>query len=179
LDIPQTERIDIAAVEALYQQHAAGIHAFLRGVLKDADLAAEVLQSTFARAIERAHTARPENIRGWLYRVALNEALAVRRRQKTHDRSLRCLGGGAVREQETPEDSACRQETAATVRRALERLPAEQRQVVRMRIYDEMTFAAIAEDLKLPLGTILTRMRLALKKLALHLPTEAKNPKDQ
>jgi RNA polymerase sigma-70 factor (ECF subfamily) len=175
LDIPQTERIDAAAVEALYRQHAAGIHAFLRGVLRDADLATEVLQSTFTRAIERAHTARTESIRGWLYRVALNEALAVRRRQKTHDRSLRRLGGAAAREQETPEDSACRQETTATVRQALERLSEEQRQVVRMRIYDEMTFAAIAETLNLPLGTVLTRMRLALKKLAIHLPGEAKD----
>ena len=51
------------------------------------------------------------------------------------------------------------------VQLALETLPAEQQQIVKLRIYDELTFAAIAEQLGLPLGTVLTRMRLALKKL--------------
>jgi RNA polymerase sigma-70 factor (ECF subfamily) len=41
----------------------------------------------------------------------------------------------------------------------------EERQVVRMRIYEEKTFAAIANELKIPLGTALGRMRTALLKL--------------
>ena len=55
------------------------------------------------------------------------------------------------------------------VKEVLESLPDEQRRVVRMRIYEEKTFAAIAAELNAPLGTVLTRMRLALKKLADHL----------
>jgi RNA polymerase sigma-70 factor (ECF subfamily) len=47
----------------------------------------------------------------------------------------------------------------------LEELPAEQRQVVRMRIYEEKTFAIIAKELKIPIGTALGRMRSALQKL--------------
>jgi len=38
-----------------------------------------------------------------------------------------------------------------------------------MRIYEEKTFAVIAEELSLPLGTVLTRMRLAMQKLHKHL----------
>ncbi|MBL8825420.1 MAG: hypothetical protein JNM18_00445, partial [Planctomycetaceae bacterium] len=56
-------------------------------------------------------------------------------------------------------------ETVVGVRQAIEQLPAEQRQVVRLRIYENRTFAEIATALKLPLGTVLTRMQLALKKL--------------
>jgi RNA polymerase sigma-70 factor (ECF subfamily) len=44
-----------------------------------------------------------------------------------------------------------------------------------MRIYEEKKFAAIAEELGLPLGTVLTRMRLALKKLAASLNPEDSN----
>ncbi len=44
-------------------------------------------------------------------------------------------------------------------------LPADQLQVVQLRIYEEQTFQEIARRLELPLGTVLTRMRLALKKL--------------
>ncbi|MCA9247413.1 MAG: hypothetical protein KDA42_09870, partial [Planctomycetales bacterium] len=51
-------------------------------------------------------------------------------------------------------------------------LPSEQREVVRMRIYEEKKFAEIAAELELPLGTVLTRMRLALKKLEAALGQE-------
>jgi len=66
---------------------------------------------------------------------------------------------------ESSESSASRAEMAARVREALDELPAEQRQVVRMRVYEDKTFARIAEETNTPLGTVLTRMRLALKKL--------------
>ena len=51
----------------------------------------------------------------------------------------------------------------------MERLPVEQRRVIRMRIYEDKTFAVIAEELGAPLGTVLTRMRLALRKLEAEL----------
>ena len=52
------------------------------------------------------------------------------------------------------------------MRAALATLPPEQRQIVQKRIYEEQTFASIAQELELPLGTVLTRMRRALRKLA-------------
>jgi RNA polymerase sigma-70 factor, ECF subfamily len=51
------------------------------------------------------------------------------------------------------------------VRRALMELPSPQQQVVRMRIYEGKTFAVIAQELGIPLGTALGRMRTALQKL--------------
>ena len=51
------------------------------------------------------------------------------------------------------------------LRKALGELPAEQGRVVWARMYEDKTFAQIAEEFGLPLGTVLTRMRLALEKL--------------
>jgi RNA polymerase sigma-70 factor (ECF subfamily) len=62
-----------------------------------------------------------------------------------------------------------RWENVARVKAALDCLPPEQREVVHKRIYEQQTFAAIAEETGAPLGTVLTRMRLALKRLADHL----------
>ena len=59
-----------------------------------------------------------------------------------------------------------RLESVQSVREALEELPPEQRQVVRMRIYEEKTFATIAKELKIPLGTALGRMRAATDQAA-------------
>ena len=62
-----------------------------------------------------------------------------------------------------------RAETIQLVRRAIRELPAEQQQVVRMRIYENKTFAVIAAELGIPLGTALGRMRTALIKLRVKL----------
>jgi RNA polymerase sigma-70 factor (ECF subfamily) len=63
------------------------------------------------------------------------------------------------------EEPLLRLESVELVREALEELPPEQRQVVRMRIYEEKTFAVISKELKIPLGTALARMRSAVMKL--------------
>ena len=54
-------------------------------------------------------------------------------------------------------------------------LPVEQQIVVRMRIDEGKTFAIIASELNVPLGTVLTRMRLAIKKLQAQLKPEDPN----
>ncbi|MGH7127072.1 MAG: RNA polymerase sigma factor, partial [Planctomycetaceae bacterium] len=108
-----------------------------------------------------------ETRKGWLFRVAYNEAMLIRRRRKRQEKSIGQLVDATSRE-DRPENRLVRNETVERVRLALERLPAEQRQVVRMRIYEDKTFAAIAAEIGAPLGTVLTRMRLALKKLEEH-----------
>jgi RNA polymerase sigma factor (sigma-70 family) len=165
LTSPDDSRIDPAVVATLYLDYADDLRAFLVGVLRDRDAAGEALQATFTKAMEAGHTARRETLKGWLFRVAYNEAMAIRRRQKIHTKSLEKLGWHRTREQERPDDNVSRGETISKVRAALDVLSEEQKEVVRLRIYEEMTFAAIAECLDLPLGTVLTRMRLALKKL--------------
>jgi len=57
-----------------------------------------------------------------------------------------------------PEEPLIRGETVEAVREALKQLPEEQRRVVLARIYEEKTFAEIAGEFGLPLGTVLTRM---------------------
>ncbi|MGH7200571.1 MAG: RNA polymerase sigma factor [Planctomycetaceae bacterium] len=160
-------RIDPAVVASLYQEHAKELRAFLIGLLRDGDLAGEALQAAFAKCVEVGHTAREETRKGWLFRVAYNEAMLIRRRRKRQEKSIGQLVDATSRE-DRPENRLVRNETVERVRLALERLPAEQRQVVRMRIYEDKTFAAIAAEIGAPLGTVLTRMRLALKKLEEH-----------
>lgn len=159
-------RMDSAAIKALYDEHVVALRAFLTGVLRSSELASDALQATFATASSVGHTAREQSRKGWLFRVAFNEAMAIRRREKQHGRSLKQLASNPQRDSLRPEEIAIRQETIKQIREALDGLPDEQRRVVRMRIYEEKTFAVIAETLDLPLGTVLTRMRLALGKLA-------------
>ncbi|MBT6155411.1 MAG: RNA polymerase sigma factor [Planctomycetaceae bacterium] len=159
-------RLDPSVVAALYVKHADELRAFLTGVLRDGELAGETLQATFAKAVEQGHTARQDTLKGWLFRVAYNEAMGIRRRQQTQKRAYQKLAWNHDSSSHSPEDAVVRWEQVESVRAALKILPTEQQQVVCMRIYDEKTFQVIADELNLPLGTVLTRMRLALKKLA-------------
>jgi RNA polymerase sigma factor (sigma-70 family) len=159
-----------ARVVSLYESHGEELRRFVLGVVRDPDLTGDVMQATFSKALELGHTARPETLKGWLFRVAFHEALAARRRRLSGDRARRRLadlwrvGSGGDRA-DHPDDGLIRGETIDAVRRALGALPDPQRRVVLARVYDDKTFAQIARESGLPLGTVLTRMRLALNKL--------------
>jgi RNA polymerase sigma-70 factor, ECF subfamily len=156
-------------VALIYQEHGESIRQFLIGVLRDATLADDCLQVTFAKLLQKGHTSHPETRKSWLYTVAYQEAMLARRRGTTTERVLRKVAwrqtASECVQQNEPEQKLLRIEVTQRVQLALERLPAEQRQIVRMRIYEEKTFAEIAAELKIPLGTALGRMRTALIKL--------------
>lgn len=158
-------KADPGVVAALYLEHADGLRCFVRGLLRDNDLAADVTQMTFVKAVQSCHEVRRDSLKAWLYRVAYHEAMAIRRRQDVDQRAKQKLAWQGSDEGDQPEANLARWEQVQAVRQALDTLPDAQRQVVRMRIYEQKKFADIASELDLPLGTVLTRMQLGLKKL--------------
>lgn len=161
------------------------MEAFLIGVLRDRHQASEVVQVVFRKALEflaelEAGEVKAEEItaeellskwqspRGWLFRVGWNEAMLVRRVRARHQELLRKAVWNRDLDrpdQVSPESALVQNETVEAVRKAIGDLPEDQRNVVRSRIYEDKTFAVIAEELGVPLGTVLTRMRLAMQKL--------------
>lgn len=161
----ETGRLEPAAVAALYARHADELRAYLAGLLRDRHLADEVFQAAFAKALVRGHEAGDGAFKAWLFRVAHNEAMDRRRRSAVEGRVVRVSGWWERSGEPSPEQSVGRRETVERVRIAVEQLPVEQREVVRLRIHEDKTFAEIAALTGKPLGTILTRMRLATRKL--------------
>jgi RNA polymerase sigma-70 factor (ECF subfamily) len=163
-------------IAALHAEHAEDLRRFLVGVLKNAAWAEDAFQATFAKAVELGHGARPESLKGWLFTVAYREALQLRRQRCSDEKYQRQRNqepSEISRLSPQPDQRLISQEAIERVREALKGLPAEQREVVRLRIYEDCKFAEIAERLKLPLGTVLSRMQLALKKLRRSLDDES------
>lgn len=158
-------KLDPAEVARLYLEHGDALRRFIMGVLRDAQLTQDVLQVTFTRMVEQGHTTREESRKSWLFRVAYNEALALRRRSATGQRVVRKLAEGTTPATMAADEALLRYERVQAVKSALERLPPAQREIVRLRIYEDKTFAEISRDLGIPLGTALGRMRSALQKL--------------
>ncbi len=161
----EEDKLDAAAIAAAYRQHGEELRRFLVGLLRDVSLANDVLQLAMTKLAESGHQAAPKRRKAWLFRVAYHEAMALRRRQTIDRRAVQRLAWTRPTDHKATEDPLVRAETIEQVRDAIGRLPAAQAQVVRMRIYDNKTFAQIAEELGIPLGTALGRMRSATEKL--------------
>src|SRR6186997_3225770 len=161
----ETETLSPEYVAAMVAAHGQELQRFLLGVLRNAAIADDCLQATFTKLLERGHESRPETRRAWLFKVAFQEAMLAKRKTATGDRVLRKTAWGLKLESESPDGQALRVESVEQVRQAMDALPPEQRKVVWMRIYEEKTFAVIAEELQIPIGTALGRMRTALQKL--------------
>lgn len=164
MDSAELKQLDPQRLSTWYAEHADRLRAFVRGILRDSTLADEVVQTTFAQALAQGAGVRVGAEKAWLFQVAYHESMAIRRREGIHQRSLQKLSL-AKHDSQRPDQACLTSEETHRVRRALDDLPEVQRQVVMARMYEEQTFQEIADQLGIPLGTVLTRMRLALKKL--------------
>ena len=156
-------------------QWEADLKGFLLGVLKKPDLADDAFQKTVIRAIESCQMARVATVRGWLFQIALNEARQFLRQQKRETRHQERLAEKVAGNHPERKANSCTQwmldfgvigeETVQAIQCSLVRLPVEQQEVIRRRIYEGETFARIAEQMQVPLGTVLTWMRRGLMRL--------------
>lgn len=164
-DRPAGSQLDHQTIEQLYADYAQELRSFLLGVLCNLDLATEVLQITFVKAVELGHTAREESIKGWLFRVAFNEAMTLRRRAQVRTKYAESLREQGEAESPPPEVSVLLSESTERVQEAMKTLPADLQRIVTMRMYEDKTFATIAAELNVPLGTVYARLQTAFKKL--------------
>ena len=160
--VPDGAKVDVST---LYVLHFAELRRLVTGVLGDGDLADDALQTAFARSVESGGPDKQESAKAWLFRVAVNEALTVKRRQsreKSHHEKMR---RDSLNWLSWPEDSLARAEVIARVQQVMSQLPPEEQEVLRSRVYDDLKFREISEAMGVPLGTVLTRMRRAMERL--------------
>ena len=153
-------------IGAALARHHDELRAYLIGLLRDRDAADDVLQAVCLKAVREQDKLCTETLRGWLFRVAHHEGIDWRRRQTRESQALKTIAWWNQRSESEPVTRLLHEEQIGRVREAIDALPAEQREIVEERIFKERTFAEIATALDLPLGTVLTRMRLASKRLA-------------
>lgn len=150
--------------EVLYHRYIRSIFGLALRKLRDRQKAEDAAQETFAAIWRSAASYRPE--RGpaapWLYAVARN-AIVDRLRARVEP-------PGEVPDLPTaepgPSDRAEESYTAWRVHRALEELPEREREVLELAYWSELSQSEVAEFLHIPLGTVKTRTRSALSRLA-------------
>jgi len=151
-----------------FEQFAKPLENFLIGILKNGAEANDALQATFVKLMEKGDTIVQESaLKGWLFRVAYNEAMLIKRKDGVKRKHIEKFAWHVSPDVESdqPADRMLDDETQQEIKKALDQLSAAQQEVVRKRIYEGLKFREIAEQLDLPLGTVLARMHSSLKKL--------------
>jgi RNA polymerase sigma-70 factor, ECF subfamily len=155
---------DRGAFELLYRRYARPVFALALRRLGDRGRAEDAVQETFASIWRSARSYRKERGPGapWLYAVARN-AIIDRRRARTEAPSeIPDTPSGEAEPAERVESNW----TAWRVHRALSELPDNERVVLELAYWSGMSQSEIAEFLQIPLGTVKTRTRTALARLA-------------
>ena len=161
---------DRAAISQLIDRHTHRVRDYIRMMVKDNDVADDILQETFIKAvrvIDEGRYADTGKFLSWILRIAHNQVIDHFRSQKNaktvseSDAGYNMLGTLRFAER-TVEDAMISSQIEEDVRRLIDRLPAEQREVVVMRYYSGLSFQEIADQTDVSINTALGRMRYAL-----------------
>ncbi len=167
---------DAEAFGEIVRRWERRIFALSYGMLGREEDARDATQETFIAAFRNLRGFRGEaKVSSWLHRIAVNQCITRQRRAKVRgetaleDEEERDAGAFAAPVNESPANIAESRERTEIVRRAVNALPVELRQVIVMKEFEELTFQEIAEALDLPLSTVKSRLYTALRQLQMRL----------
>lgn len=164
--------------DELYRRHQADLTRYLFRRVGNREVAEDAVQATFMRVLQKHGQFDAEKkFRPWLYRIAHNQAIDLKRRSKRHDEAARLdassvEGDSSSSWSETlpsrepdPSSTTENAETAQNVRNAIAQLPEGLRQILDLIYFQGMRYYEAAENLQLPTATLKSRLNSALRQL--------------
>ena len=161
------------AFDILLNRYKDRLYAYIYYTVRNEELAGDIFQETFTKAIVTIQQGRyNENGKfpAWLTRIAHNLIIDCFRQEKQEnlvscDEEERNLLNNIRLSEGTVESEIVNHQILSDVRRLIKHLPDEQREVVHMRFYQDLSFKEIAEMTGVSINTSLGRMRYAILNL--------------
>lgn len=158
------------AFDTLLSRYQDKLYSYINFVVRNRDLANDIFQDTFVKAIvtlQKGSYSGSGKFGAWLTRIAHNLIIDYFRQDKnentvSNDAQEYDLLNNASLVESNIEDSMINEQTLADVRRLVDALPDNQREVVIMRYYQDLSFKEIADITGVSINTALGRMRYAL-----------------
>ena len=174
--IEQAQNGDRNAFSELVRVHAQGVMNVTYRMCGDVQTSEDAAQEAFIRAWQNLSSYRPQtSLRNWLYRIAVNAATDMLRKEKRimpDDISDLHLADGRL----GPESLASQKERTALVQAAIQSLPDTSRAVLVLREYEGLSYQEISSTLDIPIGTVMSRLNYARKLLKTKLETQLSVP---
>jgi RNA polymerase sigma-70 factor (ECF subfamily) len=172
---------DQGAFALLVKAYQRKAYAAAYGMVGNREDALDIAQEAFARAFRAMRRFDPEMpFYPWLYRIIRNLAYNhLKRRQRRGEQSLEALheeGFDVAAALPKASDQAERSSLRGQIRTALAELSPEHREILQLRHFSELSYAEIAACLKVPQGTVMSRLHAARKRLAQVLEEQAGRP---
>ena len=158
---------DLHSFAQLYSRYARPLYLYLRAMIRDSNEAEDAAQEIFIRLLDQDRSVTCGSVRTYLYAMARHLVVDRARRQTVRARTATCM---LLVSRPNARDRNADLEDA--VSQALLSLPEEQREVIILKIYANMTFAEIAALGDQSPGTVMSRYRYGLEKLARTLKKE-------
>ena len=157
------------AFELLVRRHKSKVYTAIYLIVKDSYIAEDLLQDTFIKAVTTIKKNR-YNEEGkflpWIVRIAHNLAIDYFRKEKRYPTVILEDGSNVFNTLNFAEDSVesvqIKMETHERLKEMIQKLPEQQKEVLLMRHYADMSFQEIAEATGVSINTALGRMRYAL-----------------
>jgi RNA polymerase sigma-70 factor, ECF subfamily len=152
---------DFAAFQHLYQRFAPALLGYMRQLCRDAMLAEDLVQDVFVTVWQKAGSYQADrgDAAGWLYAIARNKLIDHWRRTG-NARDLEGLDFDQL-----PARIEHGSDLLLTLRKVLAQVPAEQRTAIQLAYFGGLTYVETAERLRLPIGTLKSRIRIGLRSM--------------
>ncbi len=151
-------RGDMQALAAIYDAYSAVVYHLLLARVADEERAEELLVDVFMALVERGRGATQiRDLRAYLLQVARNHAAQAHRKRHHNSPDLAVAAA--------PDEPIAEALNSIVLREALAELPAEQAEVIVLKVWHELTFAEIAQILDISPNTTASRYRYGLAKL--------------
>lgn len=154
------------AFKELFEHFSPRIKAFLQGSGSDPHAAEEVAQEAMISVWRKAHLFDPAKaaVSTWIFSIARNARIDHLRRSKRPEPDVNDPAFAPDPEKQ-PHELVTQEEEATRIRRAMEKLSNEQREVLYLAFFEEKSHTEVAIQLEIPLGTVKSRIRLALSRI--------------
>ena len=167
--IAKIERGDQEAFSRLYDQSSPHIYGLVLRMVNQPQIAEEVTMDVYVQVWKQAqgYNLNRGTPMGWLVTLARSRAidrLRSGRVERVHVTSIEEIGG-LESEEANPEDQSSGRQRAEIVRTALTILPREQRESLMLAYFGGYSQSEISKQLGIPLGTVKTRIRMAMIRL--------------
>ncbi|MBY0563500.1 MAG: sigma-70 family RNA polymerase sigma factor [Hyphomonadaceae bacterium] len=161
---------DREAFARLFEGYARRVKSYLIRLGAPGAIAEDLAQDAMVSIWRRAGSYDPTKAKAstWIFVIARNAWIDRLRRERVEVAYRDTLFEDEESSDESPDEAAVRSQTEAQMTAALSILSPEQRQVVQLSFFEDKPHSEIAQHLSLPLGTVKSRLRLALIKLKAH-----------